>query len=176
VLYRDENTGAVDLAFDPWTEHVIYAALWESRQAPWENGVVDRPGSGLYKSIDGGDDVEAVDAGAAVVRGGSRPHGVTVAPSNRNRLFAVVDAVTRGRHLSIRRCGDAVDAGERDPASSAADDAATSASHPRIQTSSIVPTIVDVEITDGGRTFAGFAARRAATTTRRSGSTLRRTR
>jgi len=38
VLYRDENTGAVDLAFDPADPHVLYASLWAARQAPWEIG------------------------------------------------------------------------------------------------------------------------------------------
>jgi hypothetical protein len=54
VLFRDENTGGIDLAFDPVDANVVYAALLESRQGPWENGVWTGPGSGLYKSVDGG--------------------------------------------------------------------------------------------------------------------------
>jgi photosystem II stability/assembly factor-like uncharacterized protein len=38
VLYKDENTGAVDLAFDPHSPDTIYAVLWAARQGPWENG------------------------------------------------------------------------------------------------------------------------------------------
>src|SRR6186997_1792478 len=52
VLYRDENTGGIDLAFDPASPDTVYAVLWESRQAPWENGSFSGPGSGLYKSTD----------------------------------------------------------------------------------------------------------------------------
>jgi hypothetical protein len=36
VLYKDENTGAADLAFDPQNPQVIYAVLWAARVAPWE--------------------------------------------------------------------------------------------------------------------------------------------
>src|SRR5919202_1589337 len=38
VLYRDENTGGIDVVLDPRNPDVVYAALWEARQAPWENG------------------------------------------------------------------------------------------------------------------------------------------
>src|SRR5205823_2908897 len=54
VLYKDEHTGAVDLAFDPRNSQVVYAVLWEARQGPWENGNFTGPNSGLFKSTDGG--------------------------------------------------------------------------------------------------------------------------
>src|ERR1051325_445688 len=54
VLYRDENTGAIDVAFDPADPNTLYAAMWEARQGPWENGQFSGPGSGLYKTTDGG--------------------------------------------------------------------------------------------------------------------------
>jgi len=50
VLFHDENTGAIDLAFDPKNPATLYAALWQTRRPPWSiyppsNG----PGSGLYR-------------------------------------------------------------------------------------------------------------------------------
>jgi photosystem II stability/assembly factor-like uncharacterized protein len=54
VLYKDENTGAVALAFDPSNAKTIYADLWAARQGPWENGQFQGPTSGLFKSTDGG--------------------------------------------------------------------------------------------------------------------------
>ena len=36
VLYKDENTGGVDLAIDPVNSNVIYASLWQARQGPWD--------------------------------------------------------------------------------------------------------------------------------------------
>jgi photosystem II stability/assembly factor-like uncharacterized protein len=54
VLYRDENVGASDVQIDPNNPQVIYAALWESREGPWENGVFNGDGGGIFKSSDGG--------------------------------------------------------------------------------------------------------------------------
>ncbi len=54
MLYKDENTGGVDVAFDPRNPQMVYAVLWEARQGPWENGAFTGPGSGLFKSTDGG--------------------------------------------------------------------------------------------------------------------------
>jgi BNR/Asp-box repeat protein len=54
VLYLDENTGAADVLIDPHDPRNVYASLWEARQAPWENGSFSGPGSGFYKSTDGG--------------------------------------------------------------------------------------------------------------------------
>src|SRR5207249_2774456 len=44
VLYKDEHTGGVDLAFDPRNPQIVYAVLWQARLAPWENGVFSGPG------------------------------------------------------------------------------------------------------------------------------------
>jgi photosystem II stability/assembly factor-like uncharacterized protein len=54
VLYRDENVGASDVQIDPSNPAVVYAALWESREGPWENGVFNGAGGGIFKSVDGG--------------------------------------------------------------------------------------------------------------------------
>src|SRR5882762_4486869 len=56
ILYKGENTGAVDLAFDPSNPQILYADMWASRRPPWTTGnSFDGPGSGLYKSVDGGE-------------------------------------------------------------------------------------------------------------------------
>src|SRR5881275_1861039 len=58
VLYKDENTGAADLAFDPTNPQTIYAVLWAARVAPWEvrsGGSIYIARSELYKSTNGGD-------------------------------------------------------------------------------------------------------------------------
>ncbi len=55
VLYRDEHTGAIDLAFDPTDPRVVYAALWQAQRTPWSQyPPAEGPGSGIYKSSDGG--------------------------------------------------------------------------------------------------------------------------
>jgi photosystem II stability/assembly factor-like uncharacterized protein len=54
VLYVDEETGAVDVALDPSNPRIVYAAMYQRRRRPWgfHGG---GPGSGLYKSTDGGE-------------------------------------------------------------------------------------------------------------------------
>jgi photosystem II stability/assembly factor-like uncharacterized protein len=55
VLYKDENTGAIDLAFDPDNPRLVYAALWQARRPAWSTyPPLEGPGSGLYRSTDGG--------------------------------------------------------------------------------------------------------------------------
>src|SRR5229473_3139248 len=57
VLYKDENTGAADLAFDPTNPQTTYAVLWAARVAPWEIRSGESfisAGSGIFKSADGG--------------------------------------------------------------------------------------------------------------------------
>jgi len=53
VLYKDENSGGIDLSFDPNNANVIFAALWQARRFPWDMQS-GGPGSGLYRSADGG--------------------------------------------------------------------------------------------------------------------------
>ncbi|MEP7072306.1 MAG: glycoside hydrolase [Verrucomicrobiota bacterium] len=54
VLYVDENTGASDVQIDPSNPSTVYAALWESREGPWENSTWNGSNGGIYKSLDGG--------------------------------------------------------------------------------------------------------------------------
>src|SRR4029450_10608691 len=82
VLYKDENTGGIDVAFDPQNSQTVYAVLWEARQAPWENGAFSGPGSGLFKSTDGGTTWRAIGQGLPTFdRDGLGRVGIGIAPS-----------------------------------------------------------------------------------------------
>src|SRR5215831_2551697 len=63
VLYKDDRTGAIDLAFDPRNPQIVYAVLWQAQQGPWENGAFTGPNSGLFKSTDGGTTWNAIGSG-----------------------------------------------------------------------------------------------------------------
>lgn len=53
ILYVDDKTGVADLAMDPHNNHVLLAAMWQHMRYPY-NFVSGGPGSGLYKTTDGG--------------------------------------------------------------------------------------------------------------------------
>src|SRR5262249_52138051 len=96
VLYKDENTGAIALAFDPSEPRTVYAALWESRQGPWENGSWQGAGSGLHKSTDGGKTWRPLTKGLPTAEQRLGRIGIDVAPSDPKRLYAMVDAPQLG--------------------------------------------------------------------------------
>ncbi len=97
ILYKDEDTGGIDVVLDPKNPDVVYAALWEARQAPWENGVFSGPGSGLFKSQDGGATWKPIMNGLPTFAEGLGRIGLTLAPSNSNRMFATVEVGPAGR-------------------------------------------------------------------------------
>ena len=89
VLYRDENTGAYNVSIDPSNPQVVYATLWAARQAPWEIGAsFEQPGSGIFKSIDGGDHWNRLQAGLPAAMGRAE---IALAPSNTQVVYAYVD-------------------------------------------------------------------------------------
>ncbi len=95
VLYKDENTGGIDVAFDPSNADVVYAALWEQRQGPWENGVFSGPGSGLFKSSDGGTTWRAIGNGLPKGEEGLGRIGLGMSASQPNRIYAVIGSPAR---------------------------------------------------------------------------------
>ncbi len=100
VLFKDENTGAIDLAFDPGNAKTIFAALWATRRPPWNayppsNG----PGSGLYRSDDGGETWRPVAGGGFPSERLGRI-GIAFAPSDPRRVYALVDAKEGGLYAS----------------------------------------------------------------------------
>jgi len=83
VLYKDENAGGMDLVFDPRNSQVIFASLWASRRPPWTTGGgYDGPGSGLYKSSDGGSSWRQLTRGLPGATEGIGRIGPTVSPSD----------------------------------------------------------------------------------------------
>ncbi len=92
VLFKDDRTGAIDLAFDPTDPRTVYAVLWQAQQGPWENGAFSGPNSGLFKSTDGGDNWTQLTGGLPTFQQGLGRIGIGIAPSDHNRMYALVDA------------------------------------------------------------------------------------
>lgn len=157
VLYLDENTGASDLAFDPKDPNTVYAVLWESRQAPWENGVWNGPGSGLYKSTDGGNTWRRLTRGLPTYADGLGRIGIGIAPSDPSRIYATVEVRGAGY---IYRSDDAGETWTRmttDPRiAMRPSDAAEVVVDPRNPDVVYSVTIVTWKSSDGGKTWTGF--------------------
>jgi photosystem II stability/assembly factor-like uncharacterized protein len=96
ILYKDENTGAIALAFDPSNAQTIYAAMWAARQGPWENGAWQGTSSGLFKSTDGGETWRQLTKGLPSAEEGLGRIGFDVSRSDPKCLFAMVDAPRLG--------------------------------------------------------------------------------
>ena len=98
VLSKDENSGGMDLAFDPANPQTVFAVLWAARQAPWEIGSswTLSTSNGLYKSTDGGTTWRQITAGLPGVGEGLGRLGLAVAPGAPARMYAVVGASKGG--------------------------------------------------------------------------------
>ena len=98
VLYQDDKTGAIDIQFDPSNSHILYAGLWQAARTPWslDSG---GPGSGLYKSIDGGITWKKLE-GHGLPKGTIGRIGVAPAPGDSNRVYALVEAEDGGLYRS----------------------------------------------------------------------------
>lgn len=103
ILYKDEYTGGIDVILDPSDANTVYAALWEQSQGPWENAVFVGPGSGIYKSTDGGTTwrqlTNGLPAGELLGRA-----GLEVSQSNPKRLYAI--AGTKAESGGLYRSDD----------------------------------------------------------------------
>ncbi len=97
VLFVNENTGAVDVAFDPHNPHILFAAMWQVRRQPWTL-TSGGPGSGLYRSIDGGDTWKKLE-GDGLPEPPYGKIGVAVA-ANSNRIYALIEAKEGGLYRS----------------------------------------------------------------------------
>ncbi|MGH6889384.1 MAG: WD40/YVTN/BNR-like repeat-containing protein [Rhizomicrobium sp.] len=94
VLGKDNKTGGIDVTFDPHNAKIVYASLWQALRQPW-NFSSGGPGSGLYRSTDGG-------VTWAQLTGNGLPGGilgridVSVSGADSNRIYAMIEAKDGG--------------------------------------------------------------------------------
>jgi photosystem II stability/assembly factor-like uncharacterized protein len=92
VLFVDAGTGAIDLVLDASKPEVVYAATWERRRKRWNDPRNDARtrGSGVWRSDDGGDTWQAINAGLPAPEHRGRI-GIDLARSNPSVVYAFVD-------------------------------------------------------------------------------------
>ncbi len=89
---ENANSGASDLSMDATNPRILYAAMWDHQRSPWtvRSGGA---GSGIWKSVDGGDSWTRLSDGLPALMG---KIGVSVSPANPDRVYAIVEAEKGG--------------------------------------------------------------------------------
>lgn len=99
VLYVNNQTGCSDLIMEPGNPSVLYAGTWRIQRTPYslESG---GEGGGLWKSTDGGETWKNISANKGLPKGLWGIVGVTVSPSNTDKLYAIVENKDGGLFVS----------------------------------------------------------------------------
>jgi photosystem II stability/assembly factor-like uncharacterized protein len=105
VLFRNDHTGAVDIAVDPNNPRILFAALWEAYRNPWEMSSGGE-GSGLFRSKDGGETWTEITTNPGMPKGLVGKIGVSVSPVNSDRIFAIVENAKGGGLFRSEDGGD----------------------------------------------------------------------
>jgi photosystem II stability/assembly factor-like uncharacterized protein len=92
VLYRSVDAGAVDISLDPDNPRILFATFWETRRNFWHLSS-GGPGSGLFRSTDGGDTWEEITRAPGLPDGPLGKLGVSVSPARAGRVWALIEAV-----------------------------------------------------------------------------------
>lgn len=92
VLFRDADSGCVDVCLDAGNPRVVFACLWQTRRNFW-NLSSGGPGSGLFRSIDRGETWEEISRRPGLPGGMLGKIGVSVSPARSGRVWALVEAV-----------------------------------------------------------------------------------
>jgi photosystem II stability/assembly factor-like uncharacterized protein len=100
VLYVNEKTGAAELSMDATNPRILYAAMWEHGRLPWKI-ISGGAGSGLYKSVDGGETWTRMTEGLPEEMG---KMAIAVSRSNPEKVYALIESDsykdTRGLYVS----------------------------------------------------------------------------
>jgi photosystem II stability/assembly factor-like uncharacterized protein len=91
ILFRNNVSGAIDLSMDRNNPRILFASIWEARRNFW-NISSGGPGSGLFRSLDGGDSWEEISKLPGLPSGMLGKIGVAVSPVKQGRVWALVEA------------------------------------------------------------------------------------
>jgi len=158
VIAKDENTGASDVEIDPSNPDVVYAAMWEVREGPWEDlNEFNGAGGGLFKSTDGGNSWHQLTGGLPTDL--SQIY-IAIAPSDSRRLYATLG--TASGKVSVYRSDDAGESWRQiteDPRPSGrigGGDLPIPRVDPKNPDLVYVASTVSMQSSDGGKTWSAF--------------------
>ena len=157
VLSKNEFTGGIDVILDPSNAQTVYAALWQAQQGPWENAYFAGPGSGLFKSTDGGTTWKELKGGLPSSDAIGRI-GIEVAQADPKRLYAICgeNAKTGGLYRSDDAGVTWTRANKDERIWGRPGDFNEVRSDPKNADVVYVANVVTWKSTDGGKTFASF--------------------
>lgn len=158
VLYKGPDVGGADVALDPKNPDVVYAALWEARQGPWENAAFTGPGSGLFKSTDGGTTWRQIGKGLPSGEEGLGRIGLGMCDADPGRIYAVIASPpARGGLYHSSDAGESWTRVNSDPRLwSREGDFHEVKPDPTNCDTVYVANIASWKSTDGGKTFVDF--------------------
>lgn len=88
TLYVNDMTGASELSMDMSAPNILYATMWEHQRKPWVV-ISGGEGSGVYKSVDGGESWKKIEKGLPVEKG---KMAISVSRANPNKVYALVES------------------------------------------------------------------------------------
>ncbi len=155
TLYVNDQTGASDLVMEPGNPEVFYAGMWRVKRSPY-NMESGGEGSGLYKSTDGGETWKSITTQKGLPKGVWGIVGVAVAPSNPEKIYAIIENKDGGLYKSD-------DSGETWSLTSSDNNIRQRAWYyskvfvdPKNENLVYCPNVNFMRSRDGGRTFQGI--------------------
>ncbi len=158
VLDKGPDIGGNDVDIDPSNPDIVYAALWEERQGPWENAQWRGTGAGIFKSTDGGTSWKPLTSGLPQ-NGALTQANLAIAPSDPKRIYA---AIAVGAATSFYRSDNGGDAwtqitdDARPVGRIGGGDLAVPIVNPKDADNVFTASTVSYKSVDGGKTWAPF--------------------
>jgi photosystem II stability/assembly factor-like uncharacterized protein len=157
VLSAGPDVGASDVVIDPQNPDNVLAVLWESRLGPWEDSYFSGPGSGLFKSQDGGKSWRKITKGLPGPAQELSRIGLGYAPSKPSRVYATVEAGQDGGLYRSDDGGESWALACNDPrVTERGDDFAEVKVSPRDPDIVYTASVVAWKSIDGGKTFSAL--------------------
>jgi photosystem II stability/assembly factor-like uncharacterized protein len=95
VLSRGPNAGGIDVSIDPTNPRIVFATLWEAIRRPHQL-ISGGPGSGIFKSTDGGDSWTEISRNRGLPKGVLGKIAIAVSPARPDRIYALIEATDGG--------------------------------------------------------------------------------